>query len=1034
MRDLCCVLLRRVIGTTEQSLWPVLSAQTQGITKSQLLEALEKETNNHTRSQLTNAVSELGKRLLDPKLGGSSWNELLAFMHKATKSPKEGDREAALHIFGDLADELQEQLRPQLGMLKDILAAGLGDPASLKVRLAALNAVISFLSVLNQPSERAVFQELTQLMLATISAALQSNQEEEARTAIEMFVDIAEYEPSFFRANLQPVVSAMITIASAAGLENSTRHLGLEFLLTLTEVKPAMLRKFPKFVETVVPVVIGMMLELEDDPDWHTGNDQDDDDHDPENSNSDMGEEALDRLALSLGGTVLVPFLFQILPGLMSHADWQHRHTALMCISIAGEGCHKQLLPHLESIIRSVLPFFQDPHPRVRWAACNTAGQMSTDFTPQLQNKFHAQVLPALIGLMDDAANPRVQSHAASAVINFCEGCTPDILAPYLDSLLRKLFSLLQIRKVLVMEQAITAIAAVADCAANVFVNYYDTFMPLLRDILTNFNGKEYRTLRGKTMECISLIGGAVGKEKFYQDAKDVMELMMRTQSSQLDPDDPQISFLLQSWARICRCMGPDFVPYLGYVMPPLLQSASINPDINVVEEGEGQEGWDFIPVGDKRIGINTSALEEKSTACNMLYCYASELKEGFFPYVDQVTKLLVPLMRFYYHDGVRSAAFSTTPHLLQSAALYFQKAGAAAGADTTYVRNLLVFTLATMYEALLEEMDMEVLQLGLEALAECIETGGEGALNGEQLSKSTEVLVMLFSDVASRRNERAARKKEEDHDDEEEERLNVEDEQDENVLGYLGDVIGRLLKTHKEQFLPLFQQHLLPIVTAMLNSPKESDVQVALCVFCDMVEHLHTGAGPFFPTFVPVMMNAIVSTNPALRQAAAFGAGLCAQYGGSQIAPAIPEILNRLVAAIKSPEAKSEAFACPTDNAVSAVGKVAQFSGAVVDVAQVLTFWFSCLPVTDDTTESKVTYNQLCTFIEAHNPHVFGQNYSNVGKIVSIFAEVLGTELVDDELTQRMSVLLKQLVTQMPQAFASLPAEQQQKLSQYTK
>lgn len=36
-----------------------------------------------------------------------------------------------------------------------------------------------------------------------------------------------------------------------------------------------------------------------------------------------------------------------------------------------------------------------------------------------------------------------------------------------------------------------------------------------------------------------------------------------------------------------------------------------------------------------------------------MLYCYASELKEGFFPYVDEVTKLFTPLMNFYYHDDI---------------------------------------------------------------------------------------------------------------------------------------------------------------------------------------------------------------------------------------------------------------------------------------------------------------------------------------------------------------------------------------------
>lgn len=55
------------------------------------------------------------------------------------------------------------------------------------------------------------------------------------------------------------------------------------------------------------------------------------------------------------------------------------------------------------------------------------------------------------------------------------------------------------------------------------------------------------------------------------------------------------------------------------------------------------------ITLGDKRIGIKTSVLEEKATACNMLCCYADELKEGFFPYIDQVDSCLLFLC-FHYH------------------------------------------------------------------------------------------------------------------------------------------------------------------------------------------------------------------------------------------------------------------------------------------------------------------------------------------------------------------------------------------------
>ena len=240
----------------------------------------------------------------------------------------------------------------------------------------------------------------------------------------------------------------------------------------------------------------------------------------------------------------------------------------------------------LENIVGMIVANFSDPHPRVRWAAINTVGQMSTDFGPGLQTKLHGTVLPALVTVMDDACN-RVQAHAAAAVINFCEHCDRKILQPYLQGLLTKLHGLLlrDVRRV--QEQAVTAVASVADVAEDYFAPFYDAFMPGLKGLLQSAQGKDYRMLRGKAMECISLIGVAVGKERFGPDAKEVMEILITTQTSALDPDDPQVSFLLQACARICKCLGADFKPYLPFVIPPLLDSAQIDPELHVTDADE---------------------------------------------------------------------------------------------------------------------------------------------------------------------------------------------------------------------------------------------------------------------------------------------------------------------------------------------------------------------------------------------------------------------------------------------------------------
>lgn len=82
-------------------------------------------------------------------------------------------------------------------------------------------------------------------------------------------------------------------------------------------------------------------------------------------------------------------------------------------------------------------------HPRVRYAACNAIGQMSTDFAPIFEKKFHDKVIPGLLMVLDDNANPRVQAHAGAALVNFSEDCPKNILTPYLDAIMAKLESIL---------------------------------------------------------------------------------------------------------------------------------------------------------------------------------------------------------------------------------------------------------------------------------------------------------------------------------------------------------------------------------------------------------------------------------------------------------------------------------------------------------------------------------------------------------------------------------------------------------------
>lgn len=139
----------------------------------------------------------------------------------------------------------------------------------------------------------------------------------------------------------------------------------------------------------------------------------------------------------------------------------------------------------------------------------------------------------------------------------------------------------------------------------------------------------------------------------------------------------------------------------------------------------EEENDWQFVNIGDQQsFGIRTCGLEDKATACQMLVCYARELKEGFAPYVEEVTKLMVPMLKFYFHDGVRVAAAESLPYLLESA----QCRGG------NFVMEMWQFICPELLKAIEMDPDNDALAEHMYSLAKCIEVLGSGCLSEEHL------------------------------------------------------------------------------------------------------------------------------------------------------------------------------------------------------------------------------------------------------------------------------------------------------------
>ncbi|KAF7325964.1 hypothetical protein MKEN_00447300 [Mycena kentingensis (nom. inval.)] len=465
--------------------------------------------------------------------------------------------------------------------------------------------------------------------------------------------------------------------------ERQTMRLAaLEFMVSLSEARASMVRRVDGWVPIIVRACLEGMGEFEEDRDgeglrsWL--------EEDPSaNSTSDtesapeMYEQSLDRLACAVGGRTVLPPAFQHIPAMMAHYDWRVRHAGLMAVASIAEGTAKVMENELGKIVELVTPMFRDLHPRVRYAACQCVGQLCTDLEEVIQERYHQQLFAVLIPTLEDP-EPRVHSHAAAALINFCEGVEKDVLIPYLEPIVERLLRLLDPTgdpakvKRYVQEQAITTLAMVADASETTFGKYYSSIMPLLMNVLSNADGAEYRKLRAKAMECAGLIAIAVGPEMFLPDAHTLVDLLIRIQKSPADPSDTQLGhYLIATWAKVCQAMGTEFEPYLPVVMPNLLTTASAKADISVYDDEEDKieerDGWETVNMDGQMLGIRTSAIEEKCQAFETLVIYCSTLGARFAPYLAQTFEVTLPSLKFYFHDGVREACAMLIPMLLAS-------------------------------------------------------------------------------------------------------------------------------------------------------------------------------------------------------------------------------------------------------------------------------------------------------------------------------------------------------------------------------
>ena len=230
-------------------------------------------------------------------------------------------------------------------------------------------------------------------------------------------------------------------------------------------------------------------------------------------------------------------------------------------------------------------------------------------------------------------------------------------------------------------EEILNVLSMVAVVIGDNFSNYYNVFMPGLKQLLMSLPGTTPKqiTIRTLTIECIGFLVSSIKNNTslFVEDLNLIMKFLMDLQvSNQLSHDDPHHQAIISVYAQFSTCLKEQFATFLPNIMGNVLQALDIHVDFNLQDETKVEEKqqekkmaqavFDLKMLGGKKIlSVNTDALEIKINAANAVYAISKNVKKAYAPFVEQTKMVISKYLDYKYSKEIRKCCLKTIHNLI---------------------------------------------------------------------------------------------------------------------------------------------------------------------------------------------------------------------------------------------------------------------------------------------------------------------------------------------------------------------------------
>ena len=828
-----------------------------------------------------------------------------------------------------------------------------------------------------------------------------------ARDILGVVDDVVETDPKFFKPNFKELVNLMVKIKDLPTATGEDKDMSLDIVVNMAQRYPDVPQANKELLSKIVELTFNHILEVPESfgDNWENPPDAYDDEKEEEHINDiiDFATECIDRLCGSLDSKLMLKSLADRVTKFLESKEWKKTFGAFMALSQSSECIDDPA--EIKFIVTKIKDFAKDKDPRVRYAVFYCLSQLSIDFSPELQESFHPELLAVLMQGLDDEV-PRVVAGVCSSAYNFLGECDEEQLKPVFEGFFKKLMSIVASASSYVKENALSALSALSVGAPELFTPYYDNTMETLLKIFSETTAEPLKRFRGKVLECISIISRENGAHGFLKYSNQIFDALALIQQNGIkDCEDSLGKLIVLVYPTFIKLLEERFSAFVPKLVPSLL------PILQMVTRKLPNKGTQLTKalLAEKQEEDEEENTDEENqfiSCFSLISTLYQECPQAVAGYSKEFIDFIKLFLDYQQKDSIRGEAAEVLPEIIKSCSSGDQKL------PTSEVTSLI----SSLWEVMDHEEDVEVLIRQLTSLQDVVLAAGpifDEAQLQVQFKKCLDHLAL---------SEKRLKQAEEELDDDEDELevfqiLEQDKDMENQFVCTLAEMLGKAFRNHisiskdinellhKDYILTctdekqsnLKRKFGISLISSLIDSFKFELPETRLKEYYEMFKKFSQDKDIFF------------------RHVAVFGIGSMAVVFGDKWIPYMQnslEVLRKASLIQKAEEELDEVFSSTKENIVSSIAKIIKVTWEKNSVdynKALLNKWLPTLPLEFDHIEAHFCHEFLMDLLDQHQSLVFNKN-ENIIMVLKIFTAIYEQESSNKKLDARIRQLFSRL------------------------